>query len=268
MSITKKLAFIGCGKMAQAIIHGLINSQTIEASKIIASDRTEALPSIKKIFPNIQVTDNNEEATSAADIIIFAVKPQMMADVCPQLKESIATKTVISIAAGLKVDAFLNWLDTKAVIRLMPNTPLTVGLGATAYCVTPETPADDKKICEQIFSASGIVEEVEEAQIDAVTALSGSGPAYIFELIDAMAESSEKMGLERETSIALACQTLIGAATMVKNGIDSPINLRKAVTSPNGTTEAALKQMDEDQFRTIVDRFLNKAYLRSIELGK
>ena len=266
--ITKKLAFIGCGKMAQAIIHGLLNSNTIAAENLIASDRAEALPSIKEIFPKITLTDNNEEAAQNADIIIFAVKPQMMSDVCPALKEAIADKTIISIAAGLKIQAFLNWLDTKAVIRLMPNTPLTVGLGATAYAPTEDTPAEDIEICEQIFSASGIVEKVDEEQIDAVTALSGSGPAYVFEFIDAMAESSEKMGLSRETSIALACQTLIGAAEMVKKGIDTPVNLRKAVTSPNGTTEAALKQMDEDQFRTIVDRFLDKAYKRSIELGK
>lgn len=269
MTINKKLAFIGCGKMAQAIIHGLLNSQATSAQNLILTARSQATrDKLTSIFPDSTIISDNEQACQEADLIVLGVKPQMMPELCKKLKDSIKEKTVISIAAGLKIKSFLSWLDTKSVIRLMPNTPLTVGLGASAYCLSPETPQNDKDTCEAIFTTCGIVEEVQEPQMDAVTALSGSGPAYIFELIDSMVESSVKNGLSHETSTRLACQTLIGAAEMVKTGIDTAINLKKAVTSPNGTTEAALNQMDEDQFRTIVDRFLNKAVERSIELGQ
>ncbi|MCH2207431.1 MAG: pyrroline-5-carboxylate reductase [Lentisphaerales bacterium] len=262
-----KIGFIGSGKMATAIAAGLVNQKVFQASEVIASDISEESLKYFSEKCGADTCTDNAKVVAEASTVILAVKPQMAEVVCADLEISPETH-VISIAAGLKIASLDKWLNTKKITRVMPNTPLMVGMGASAYCCSGAVSSEEKHLVESIFGCAGVIKAVEEKDIDAVTGVSGSGPAYVFEFIEALALAGEKNGLDYETSLSLATQTVAGAAEMISQKMGSPDELRNAVTSPNGTTYAALQDMKAKNFRNMVNSAVDAAVTRSIELGQ
>jgi pyrroline-5-carboxylate reductase len=262
-----KLGFIGAGKMATAIAAGIVNQKALSSKEIIASSRSEE--SLKHFVEKCgaETSQSNAVVLKEASTVIIGVKPQMIEGVCAELNIDDSTH-VISIAAGVKMSSLMKWLKTDKITRVMPNTPLMVGLGASAYCCAPGVTDAEKQTVETLFGCAGIIKAVEENDIDAVTGVSGSGPAYVFEFIEAMALAGEKNGLNYETSLDLAVQTVTGAAKMVSAKMGTPDELRTAVTSPNGTTYAALQVMKAKNFRDLMGSAIDAAVERSIELGQ
>ncbi|MBN1418410.1 MAG: pyrroline-5-carboxylate reductase [Planctomycetes bacterium] len=259
------IGFIGAGKMAEALAGSLIRGG-IPASRLVASDvapeRREALARL-----GIRVTPDNREVAGAAGLLVLAVKPQAMREVL----EGIAGATrpgaiVLSIAAGIPAAFIEERLGALPVVRAMPNTPVLVGAGAVAIATGRHATEADLDRAEAVFRESALVVRVDESAIDAVTAVSGSGPAYFFLLVEAAVEAGVAEGLPRETALALARQTLFGAGKLLLESGREPADLRKAVTSPGGTTEAALRRMDErGVFAALVDA-IRRAAERSREL--
>lgn len=238
----------------------------------MASDpSTDALRKLEQSF-GIGVSTDNAEAVSNADVIVLAVKPQVMKPVTQAIADAVTARAalVISIAAGISLDSLQRWLGQgTAIVRCMPNTPALVQLGATGMYANAKVTAEQKKQATQILDAVGISLWLQnEAELDAVTALSGSGPAYYFLLMEAMITAGIKMGLSAETARELTLQTALGAATMARSSPDSPAELRRKVTSPNGTTEQAILSFHRDHFEAMVDRALEAARQRSVSLSQ
>jgi pyrroline-5-carboxylate reductase len=265
----KTIAFLGAGNMGEALIHGLLTAKTIMPSQIVATDvRPERLGDLAKTF-GIRTTDDNEKAVAEADIVLLAVKPQQMSAVLAPLKSaSAAGKLFISIAAGVTTARIESELGGKArVVRVMPNTPALVGAGAAALAKGAYATDDDLATAELILGAVGITVRVEERLIDAVTALSGSGPAYVFYVTEAMIKGGVAAGLDEALAKKLAIQTVYGAAKLLVESGEEPESLRRKVTSPGGTTEAALKVMGERKLAEIFAEAIKAAEQRSRELS-
>ena len=262
-----KIGFIGSGKMATAIAAGLVNQKVFQPSEIIASDVSDDSLNYFKEKCGAEICKDNKTIINEASTVVVAVKPQMAELVCSSLTVKPETH-IISIAAGLKIATLEKWLKTKKITRVMPNTPLMVGMGASAYCCGEGVNQNEKELVEQIFGCAGVIKAVHEKDIDAVTGVSGSGPAYVFEFIESLAIAGEKNGLNYATSLSLAVQTVAGAAEMVSKKMGTPDELRNAVTSPNGTTYAALQDLKAKNFRDIISSAVDAAVVRSIELGK
>jgi pyrroline-5-carboxylate reductase len=262
-----KLGFIGSGKMATAIAAGIVNNKIFAGNQIIAADISEE--SLKAFADKTGAVTclDNDRVMSECETVILAVKPQIAEKVCSTLTVPKGTH-IVSIAAGLKISSLSQWLSTDKISRVMPNTPLMVGKGASAYCSAPTVNADEKKLLEEVFGSAGIIHQVEENDIDAVTGVSGSGPAYVFEFIQSLADAGIKNGLSAKVALELAVQTVAGAAEMVQSNMGTPDDLRNAVTSPNGTTYAALQVLNENGFRNLISNAVDAAVKRSIELGK
>lgn len=265
------LAFIGAGNMASAIIGGLVK-QGYPSDKIYAADPvTENLEKLSSQF-GIHTTTDNNEVVRKADMLILAIKPQVMGTVCSPLKAAVSEfkPLIVSIAAGITVDSLASWLgNTTAIVRCMPNTPALVQTGATALFANSHVSDEQKQWANQLMSAIGIVEWVNnEALLDAVTALSGSGPAYFFLAMEAMIEAGTKLGLDRETATTLTLQTALGAAKMASGSDVDPAELRRRVSSPGGTTLAALDVFENGGFKELFADALAAAEHRSRELAK
>ena len=255
---TLKIGFIGAGVMASAIISGLLNAKFVQPSNICAS--------------NIITTDN-ALVVAQSDIIIIAVKPDVVGPVLDDLSTKLAPevfekKCFISIAAGISIHAIEARLPqtTKGIIRVMPNTACMVGMSASAYAANSRTSRQDKDICEKIFSSVGTICEVDEKLMDAVTGLSGSGPAYVFMFIEALADGGVRMGLPRAAALQLAAQTVKGAATMVLETQTHPGQLKDQVCSPGGTTIAGVEALEEHSFRAAAMSAVVAASKRGISL--
>lgn len=255
----KEIAFIGAGNMAEALIRGLLASKTLPASHIIAADvRPERLEELRKAF-------GIRTGKPEADIIILAVKPQQMSDALAQVA---GEHLLISIAAGITTSRIEKEMGGKPrVVRVMPNTPALVGAGAAALCKGRYATDDDLATAETILGAVGTTVRVEEKLMDAVTALSGSGPAYIFYVTEAMIKAGVQAGLSEELAKKLATQTVFGAAKLLAESDESPASLRQKVTSPGGTTEAALKVMRDRKLAEIFVDAVAAAAQRSRELS-
>ena len=261
-----KIGFIGSGKMATAIAAGVVNKNIFSPDQILASDISlESLSAFNKACSGDTCSDN-DKVVNECPVIILAIKPQVAETVCSTLNLPADTH-IISIAAGLKIDSLKKWLKTDRVTRVMPNTPLMVGKGASAYCCSPAISEEEQQMVEKIFGSAGIIHRVQEKDIDAVTGVSGSGPAYVFEFIQALADAGVANGLSPEAALELAVQTVSGAAEMVALKMGTPDELRDAVTSPNGTTYAALQVFKQKEFRKLIDDAVDAAVQRSIELG-
>jgi pyrroline-5-carboxylate reductase len=263
-----KTVFIGAGKMATAIVQGMLNLHVIDAEDMQAVDISEDARKQFTEATGLTCHETPDEILKEARIIILAVKPQYCKEAVAKIAEQCEGKLIVSIAAGITLGSLIAWFNNDRIARAMPNTPLMVGCGATVFAVADGVSEEDRFIIQSIFRASGIVYEVEENLIDAVTALSGSGPAYIFEMIDALKEAGKKYGLPEELAMALTAQTVKGAGEMIVQNIGDPVDLRKAVASPGGTTEAGLQVMMEKNFRQIIDETVQAALQRSIDLGK
>lgn len=266
----RTIGFIGAGNMAEAMIRGLLEARLVTADRLIASDIVEARRQhIQQRF-SVQAVSEGRHVADKASILILAVKPQDMEAALKGIAASVdQTKMIISIAAGTTIAFVADRLPAKArIIRVMPNTPALVLAGAAGVAKGEYATAQDLRIAEAIFSAMGKAVVVEEKHLDAVTGLSGSGPAYVFLFIEALTDGGVKMGLTREVARLLAAQTVLGAAKMLLEGGRHPAELKDTVTSPGGTTIAGLHALERGGLRGIVMEAVEAATNRSRELGK
>ncbi|MCE5326712.1 MAG: pyrroline-5-carboxylate reductase [Planctomycetaceae bacterium] len=263
------LGIIGGGNMAEALVRGIVNnSPRVQASNVVVSDPVSDRRELMTAIGAEAVTDNLIPA--ACPCVVLAVKPQTMTDVLTGINAAVTDGTlVISIAAGITTAAIDRGLGGKGrIIRVMPNTPLLVGEGMSALCAGPRASEGDMRQAEEFFAFRGKTVRVEEDMMDAVTAVSGSGPAYFFYLIEAMIEAGVAEGLPESTALLLATQTCAGAAKLLAAGTQSPQALRAKVTSPHGTTEAAIKVLDGAKVKEKLVKAIAAAADRSRELGK
>lgn len=261
------ICFIGGGNMAQALIGGLL-SRGLPATRITVSDPFDQVRALLQA-KDVHVTDNNIEAIRHADVVVLAVKPQVLATVLQPLQGLLDGKLIVSIVAGAEIATISKFTGTDLVVRVMPNTPALVQTGAHGLFAYPVVDASKRELASQILAATGLTLWVEtEAQIDAVTAVSGSGPAYFFYMMESMIRAGTNMGLDEKVATALTLQTALGAAQMAITSASSPEQLRKNVTSPNGTTQAALDVFDRAQISQNIQSALAAAQKRSQELAQ
>ena len=267
---TPRIAFIGGGNMAASLIGGL-RAQGIAAEALCASDPGADRRAALGTEHGIETFTDNDQAVNDADVVVLAVKPQVMQSVCRELAGHLqAHQLIVSIAAGISCDSLQNWLgpQPRAIVRCMPNTPSLLRQGVSGLYANDQVSAEQKQQAEQLLSAVGLALWLDdEALIDAVTAVSGSGPAYFFLLIEAMTAAGEQLGLPRETANRLTLHTALGAARMACESDIEAAELRRRVTSPNGTTEAAIKAFQAGGFEALVQQALNAAAQRSAELA-
>jgi len=263
-----KLGFIGAGAMAEAIINGVIKGELYLSQEIIASDISEQRLSEINSKLAINTTLDNNQVISKANLIILAVKPQYIKHALQNLTDKPANnRIIISIAAGISTASLEELLGEIPVIRVMPNTPALVGAGMAALCKGAYADNEHLKLAEEIFKSVGETVIVEEGLMDAVTGLSGSGPAYVYQFIEALADGGVQVGLPRKTAYTLAAQTVIGAGLMVlKTGLH-PGELKDRVTSPGGTTIRAINVLEKAGVRAAVMDAVEAAYLMSKKLG-
>jgi pyrroline-5-carboxylate reductase len=270
MGIDKKIAFLGGGNMAEALIKGLIAADTAKSDQIIATDiSADRQAHLQKTY-GIMIRKNNSEAAREAEIIVLSVKPQIIERVLGEIATAIdEKKLVISIAAGIasaKIEKAFK--DGSRVVRVMPNTPALVLAGAAALAGGKNATSEDLTLAQRIFNSVGKAVIVEEKLMDAVTGLSGSGPAYVFMIIDALSDAGVKAGLPRALALELAAQTVYGAAKMVLETKEHPAKLRDMVTSPGGTTIEGLHALEKGKLRATLMNAVEAATARSKELGK
>ena len=261
------ISFIGGGNMAQALIGGLI-ARGLPPTRITVSDPVEQVRDLLK-EKDVHVTEDNLAAIAQADIVVFAVKPQVLAQVLRPLYGQFDDKLVISIVAGAEIATISELLGTERVVRVMPNTPALVQTGAHGLYATEQVNSTDRELASQVLAATGLTIWVNsEAQIDAVTAVSGSGPAYFFYMMESMIRAGKNLGLDEKVATALTLQTALGAAQMAITSSNTPAELRKNVTSPNGTTQAAIEVFDHAQISQNIQAALAAAKTRSQELAQ
>lgn len=267
-ALNKNICFIGGGNMAQALIGGLL-SRGLPTTRITVSDPVEQIRHVLE-EKGIQTTTENVDAIKHADVVVLAVKPQVLATVLQPLKGLLSDKLVISIIAGAEIQTISDLIGgSQRIVRVMPNTPALVQTGAHGIYASAAVDAQDRELTSQILAATGLTLWVEnEAQIDAVTAVSGSGPAYFFYLMESMIRAGKNLGLDEKVATALTLQTALGAAQMAITSSNSPAELRKNVTSPNGTTQAALEVFDRAQISQNIQAALAAAQKRSQELAQ
>ena len=264
-----RIAFVGAGNMATSLIGGLIArgvpAENLKASEPVAEQRERIARE-----HGIVVSADNAAAVAGAQIVVLAVKPQVMKEVCLALAPALpADALIVSIAAGIPCASLERWLGARAIVRCMPNTPALLHEGASGLYANARTSANQREQAEALLEAVGLALWLDdEQQIDAVTAVSGSGPAYFFLLMEAMTAAGERLGLSAETASLLARQTAFGAARMALVSDFEPAELRRRVTSPNGTTEAAIKTFQAGGFEALVDAALAAAARRSAELAE
>ena len=262
------IAFIGGGNMASAIISGLLK-RGMAASNIQVVEPLEAQRIKLKQQFDVQPTETPGPSLASAAMVVWAVKPQTFKDAAMQARFHTKTALHLSVAAGIRSDSIAHWLDTERVVRSMPNTPALVGKGMTAlFARLAVTPADRVLVDNVIKTTGDYVWLDDESQLDAVTALSGSGPAYVFYFIEAMIEAGVAMGLNREQAHKLAVGTFVGASALAKTSSEPPEILRARVTSKGGTTYAALSSMEQDNVKTLFVRAMHAARQRARELGE
>jgi pyrroline-5-carboxylate reductase len=268
-TITSKITFIGAGQMAEAMIGGLLSGQVCSAESIWATDPVaERRDRFKSQF-GIRVGPSNREAVAWADVVVLAVKPQTISAVLSGLGPTLAHALVISIVAGVTIRTIAEQIaGAMRVVRAMPNTPALVREGMTSLAMGAGVSDDDVRLVRTIFQAVGLVVLVEERLMDAVTGLSGSGPAYVFQAIEALADGGVMMGLPRQTAELLAAQTVLGAARLVLESGVHPAQLKDRVASPGGTTIAGLHQLEQGGFRATLMAAVEAATTRSKELGR
>ena len=261
-----KITFIGAGNMSEAIISGILRRGVFKAPDITISDPLLERRNHMEVTYHVQVRDNNIDALAEADVVILAVKPQVFPAIWEDLKQTVSNKLIISIMAGIASETIASGTDLR-VIRVMPNTPSLIGRGASGIAMGQSATEDDMNTAEKIMQSVGVSVRVEEEQLHAVTALSGSGPAYIFYLMEAMISEAVDLGLDEDTARLLCTETVGGAADLLANSKDSAKSLRNKVTSKGGTTAAAIKAFEDKDMKSIIAGAMKSAYKRSLELS-
>jgi len=265
--MTTTTAFIGGGNMASAIIGGLIREGVSAARIEVVEPVAEARARLQAQF-GIAAQDHASPALARARLVVWAVKPQTFKEAAAQARAHTGSALHLSVAAGIRSDSIAQWLGTQRIVRSMPNTPALIGKGITALYARPGVSSDDKRRVEQVIATTGESLWVDdEAQLDAVTALSGSGPAYVFFLLEAMTRAGIEMGLTREQAYKLSIATFAGASELARASDDPPELLRQRVTSKGGTTHAAISAMEQDQVQALFIKALHAARERAKELG-
>jgi pyrroline-5-carboxylate reductase len=266
----KKIAILGTGNMGEALAKGLLRAGKIPAESLVCTDaRSERREDVQKRY-GVRATGDNRAAAADADIVVLAVKPQMMEVLLDEIAPAIdATKLVISIAAGVPIAAIAHKLGAGVrIVRTMPNTPALVGAGATALARGPHATDADLEQALALFEAVGVAVVVEEHHLDAVTGLSGSGPAFVFMAIEALADGGVKVGLARPVAMALAAQAVMGSAKLLLETGEHPGRLKDQVTSPGGTSIAGVHALEQHGFRAALIAAVEAATRRSRELGE
>ena len=270
--MNKTIGFIGTGQMATALATGLIGTKTIERSKLFGFDIAEAAAQAFASRTGGTVVGSLKELVTQAEIVIFAVKPQQLGDLLHELSGLRARGSLnplwITIAAGVPIKTYLKELGASArLVRVMSNTPALVGAGMSAFAVSDGTTADDIELTKTLLSTVGLVAQVPERQLNAVTGLSGGGPAYVYMMIESLADGGVKMGLSRTLALQLAAQTVLGSARMVLETGEHPAVLRDRVSSPRGTTIYGTHALERHHFRAAVIDAVEAATRRSNELA-
>jgi pyrroline-5-carboxylate reductase len=269
MTLQKRISFLGGGNMASALIEGLVSAGTSRPAELCATDvRKEALESLAAKH-GVRTTQDNAQACDA-DVIVLSVKPQVFPALLPEIAPHVGrNKLVISIAAGVPLSVIEQRLgDGARVIRAMPNTPALVAAGATAIAAGRQATPEDMAVAQRIFDSVGVCVQLREELMDAVTALSGSGPAYVYLLAEALIDAGVRVGLAPADASRLALQTILGAAKLLTTSSDAPAELRRKVTSPGGTTQAGIGVLESRGMRDIVTAAVTAARDRGAELGR
>lgn len=280
--VPNNIGFIGAGNMGEAMIGALIKSGTAGPSQIFIHEIRKARADTLKKRYGITAKDDAKDIIEACDVIVFAVKPQSLDPILSEIEKSrvfwqlSSRKLIISIAAGTKIEKFEKYIyasiDDKnkrqiPILRVMPNTPALVGEGMSGLCANSMAAANDIEIAKEMLSAMGNVLECEESDMDAVTAVSGSGPAYCFYFIEAIIEGAVQLGFSPESAASLTITTFKGALSLLEHQKESPEQLRQKVTSPNGTTEAAVKVLNDLDVKGAIVKAVRAAAKRSAELS-
>lgn len=268
--MTSQVTFIGAGNMASAIFGGMIEGG-YPAEAITATARgAQTLDALASRY-GVHTTSDNNAAVEHADVVVLAVKPQAMREVCHELRDSVQRQRplIVSVAAGLSAETLDTWLGgNMAVIRCMPNTPSLVGQGASGLYANALVSEEHKQLATSLLEAVGLVEWVaDETLLEAVTAVSGSGPAYFFLIMEALEDAGKKLGLPADSARRLALQTAYGAASMARESEFEPAELRRRVTSPNGTTERAINSFEDDGLRQLFENATQACATRARELA-
>ncbi|WP_019673863.1 pyrroline-5-carboxylate reductase [Psychrobacter lutiphocae] len=274
--IGKKISFIGGGNMAQALISGLLG-RGVKPADITVADPSEAIRGslidrqIQTVDPTANTdTDNAHIAVTTADVVVLAVKPQVMSKVVADFAPVLDKQLVISVAAGLSTQSLSQMLGGyQNIVRAMPNTPAMIQKGATGLYANTSISDSDKQLAAKLMSAAGLISWVtNEDQLHAVTAVSGSAPAYFFYMLEAMIDAGVRMGLDEKQAAALTMQTALGAAQMAIASDETPAELRRKVTSPNGTTQAAIESLQQHDFHQIIAQAMQACYERSEQISQ
>ncbi|KAL6145158.1 hypothetical protein ACLB2K_055846 [Fragaria x ananassa] len=265
---TYKLGFIGAGKMAESIARGVVGSGILPANRITTSHSS---PSRRQAFESfgVHLLPRNDDVVEESDVVIFSVKPQVVKDVVLQLRPLLSRKKLlVSIAAGVKLKDLQDWAGHSRFIRVMPNTPSAVGVAASVLSLGGAATEQDGDLIAELFGSVGKIWKADEKLFDAITGLSGSGPAYIYLAIEALADGGVAAGLPRELALGLASQTVLGAASMATSSGKHPGQLKDDVTSPGGTTIAGIHELEKGGFRGILMNAVVAAAKRSRELSQ
>ncbi len=270
MLLNTTLSFIGAGVMAEAMIRGILHQQLIEPEAITASEiRAERAQELHGRYGVHGVTDNAVAARSGK-IVVLSIKPQVMPKVMPEISPHLSPETlIISIAAGIRISILRRGLGTERIVRAMPNTPAQVGLGMTVWTAGPAVDEHARRQAQAILGALGKELFVEdEGYIDMATALSGTGPAYVFLFMEALIDAGVHMGFSRQVAQELVYQTIEGSVAIARATSAHPAELRNRVTSPGGTSAEAIYQLEKGSLRTVISRAVWAAYQRSKALGE
>ncbi|KAL6134058.1 hypothetical protein ACLB2K_066291 [Fragaria x ananassa] len=265
---TYKLGFIGAGKMAESIARGVVRSGILPANRITTSHSS---PSRRQAFESfgVHLLPRNDDVVEESDVVIFSVKPQVVKDVVLQLRPLLSRKKLlVSIAAGVKLKDLQDWAGHSRFIRVMPNTPSAVGVAASVLSLGGAATEQDGDLIAELFGSVGKIWKADEKLFDAITGLSGSGPAYIYLAIEALADGGVAAGLPRELALGLASQTVLGAASMATSSGKHPGQLKDDATSPGGTTIAGIHELEKGGFRGILMNAVAAAAKRSRELSQ
>jgi len=266
-----KIGLIGAGQMATALAHGFIRAGLTTAGRLLASDPDENARQRFAQATGAKTTADNAEVASHADVLFLAIKPQQLSHVAVALREKkrIADQLVVSIAAGVRLASLAEWLGPSVrAIRVMPNTPCLVGQGVCAYSLNERATPEDGELVGRLLGSLGAAWQLDEKLLDAVTGLSGSGPAFVYQMIEALSDGGVKMGLPRAIATEMAARTLLGSAQMVLSTGEHPAVLKDRVTSPGGTTIAGVHALEAGGVRAALIAAVEAATRRSIELGK
>jgi len=265
------LGLLGAGNMAEALARGILASAALPAGRILVSDVSDERRALFQDRLGIQATADNLKVVGASDLLVLCVKPHQVDAVLQQIAGAVQPErhVLASICAGVTTARLEQPLPQGArVVRVMPNTPMLVRLGASCLCGGRNARPSDLEAIEALFACASLTLRVEERMMDAVTGLSGSGPAYLFYLVEAMVAAGVAEGFSREQATALATRTVLGAAQMLEQTGSPPEELRRRVTSPNGTTQAAIERLDADQVKAKISAAIRRAAERSRELGR